>query len=44
MTWEVFDPKTCETYYRVPFKWIAKLICRFRKELDYAPEGWGYID
>lgn len=40
MMWEVFDPRDGQPIYRVPFKWLAKLLARGNR--DYAREGEGW--
>jgi len=40
--WEVFDPRDGVAVYRVPFAWLAWLLVRFDRRLDYALAGDGW--
>ena len=35
MNWIVFDPRTGDDVYHVPFRWLAILVCGWHPELDY---------
>jgi hypothetical protein len=39
--WEVFDPRNGKPIYRVPFKWLAKLLAHGNR--DYARQGDGWL-
>lgn len=44
--WEVMNPSTAEVKIRVPFRWMARFITRYRlvgnEYWDYAKRGEGY--
>ncbi len=35
MKWEVFNTHTAETVCHVPFRWLARLLCKADKTWDY---------
>ena len=41
--WEVFNPKDGEPIYIVRFRFLARIICRFNRRLDYAQQGEGWV-
>ncbi len=43
MKWEVFNTHTADTICHVPFRWIAKLLCRVDKTWDYDTKGDKYL-
>src|SRR4051812_13800245 len=39
---EIFDPRDGRPIYRVPFAWLARLICRGNRVLDWERAGVGW--
>ncbi len=41
--WEVFDPRDGVPVFATRFRFVARLICHFRRRLDYARRGDGWV-
>lgn len=44
MRYEVFTQQPCRTVFTTRFRWVARLACWMRRNWDYAPAGWGWVD
>lgn len=44
MRYEVYTQRGCRVVFATRHRWLARLACWCRRNWDYAPEGWGWID